>query len=164
MSNQHHIFCGGLAPTAGLSLNTLRLNLWGGGEHENVQLRIEDLHETLFRDIAPQFLDLVEIAAYVYCADQARRRTGQDTDTFGGDWRRDFNFHVPVRCIELWSRTEILEALIEVLDFVSDDSFSFTFHPATNAPAFQQYLGFATEGHSGREFERVVMFSGGSTL
>lgn len=161
MSNEHHIFCGGLTPTTKLSANNLSLNLWGGGEDENVQLRIEDLHETLCRDIDPQFFDLVEIAAYVYCADQALRRTGQDTDTFGGDWRRELHFHVPVRCIELWNRADIQEALIEVLDFVSDDSFSFTFHRAANAPAFQQYLGFATEGHSGRAFERVVMFSGG---
>lgn len=161
MSNEHHIFCGGLTPTAEPAANNLRLNLWGGGEDENVQLRIEDLHETLCRDIAPQFFDLVEIAAYVYCADQALKRTGQDTDTFGGDWRRDFHFHVPVRHFELWSRPEIQQALIEALEFVSDDSFSFTFYRATNAPPFQQYLGFATAGNSGRAFERVVMFSGG---
>lgn len=53
-----------------------------------MQLRIEDLHETLCQDIPKQFFDLVEIAAYVYCADQALKRTGQDTDTFGGAWRR----------------------------------------------------------------------------
>ena len=144
-----------------VSDNILKLNLWGGGEDENVQLRIEDLHATLCRNIPEQFFDLVEIAAYVYCADQALRRIGQDTDTFGGNWHRGMHFHVPVRCVDLWNRSEIKEALTEALTFLSDDNFTFTFSKAQHAPAFQQYLGFSAHGHTGRGFERVVMFSGG---
>jgi 7-cyano-7-deazaguanine synthase in queuosine biosynthesis len=162
MSNEHHILCGGLSPgTAAITGDVLNLNLWGGGDDENVQLRIEDLHETLYRDIPQQFFDLVEIAAYVYCADQALRRTAQDTDTFGGEWRRSIHFHVPVRCVDLWNRDEIKGTLVDVLGFLSDDQYTFNFHPAKRAPAFQRYLGFSTESHSGRNFERVVMFSGG---
>jgi 7-cyano-7-deazaguanine synthase in queuosine biosynthesis len=162
MSKQHHILCGGSAPAAKLNTgDVLRLNLWGGGADENVQLRIEDLHKTLYRDIPPQFFDLVEIAAYVYCADQALKRTRQDTDTFGGDWRRHLHFQIPVRCVDLWNRSDIKDALIQLLDFLSDDNFTFHFHRAERAPAFQQYLGFASEAHAGRDFERVIMFSGG---
>ena len=162
MSNDYHIFCGGLVPDAHYNASgVLRLNLWGGGEDENVQLRIEDLHATLWRDIPQQFFDLVEIAAYVYCADQAVKRTGQDTDTFGDDWRRNLHFHIPVRCIDLWNRKDIKEALIQVLNFLSDDHILFSFHQAEHPPEFQQYLGFAAGTDSGRSFERVVMFSGG---
>ena len=162
MSNDHFILCGGLIPT-GLpdNCNILRLNLWDGGDDENVQLKIEDLHETLYRNIPEQFFDLVEIAAYVYCADQAIKRTGQDTDTFGDSWRRSLKFHIPVRCIDLWNRADIKQELVQLLNFLSDDDFSFHFSQAERAPQFQQYLEFSTETHSGRDFERVVMFSGG---
>lgn len=160
--SDNHIFCGGLVPTGHSGPDsTLQLNLWGGGEDENVKLRIEDLHETLCRNIPPQFFDLVEIAAYVYCADQALKRTGQDTDTFGGDWRRDIHLHIPVRCVDRWNRNDLKEALIQALNFLSDDHFEFSFYRAECPPAFQQYLKFTDEAHSGRAYERVVMFSGG---
>jgi len=159
MSNEHHILCGGTSVQ--VSGKPLTLNLWGGGDAENIQLRIEDLHKTLCRDIPQQFFDLVEIAAYVYCADQALKRTTQDTDTFGGDWRRNIHFHVPVRCLDLWNSPEIKASLENLLGFLSDDNYAFTFYPANRARAFQGYLGFSTENHSGRDFERVVMFSGG---
>ncbi len=160
MSEIHNILCGGQS-ASNVTESVLKLNLWGRADGENVQLRIEDLHETLCRDIPDQYFDLVEIAAYVYSADQALQRIGQDTDTFGGDWRRNMNFHVPVRCIDIWNSNEIKDTLVEALNFLSGENFTFTFSKAKDAPAFQQYLKFSSNGHTGRGFERVVMFSGG---
>jgi 7-cyano-7-deazaguanine synthase in queuosine biosynthesis len=139
----------------------LPLTLWAGKRSANtVTLEIEDLHEGLFRDVPAEFEDLLEIATYVYCADQATSRGGKDVDTFGVKWRRDFEFLIPVRAVNFWNRPEVKRCLKETLSFVSDDSYEFHFEQAKNAPAMQQYFrefGPKTAG----QIERVVLFSGG---
>lgn len=161
MKTEHHIFCGGLIPPKTTPGTSLKLNILGA-EDENVLLRIEDLNRSFYRTIDPQFLDLVEIAAYVYSADQATTRCRVDADRFGEDWRRDFHFHIPVRSPALWKSPEVISALTDLLTFLSDDHFTFNFSPSKKKAGYeQQYLGFENESHDGRAFDRVVMFSGG---
>ncbi|GEP42168.1 hypothetical protein BGE01nite_14590 [Brevifollis gellanilyticus] len=134
----------------------------GAKEDENVLLRIEDLKRSFYRDIEPQYLDLVEIAAYVYAADQATTRCFSDADRFGEDWRRDFHFHIPVRATGLWKSQEVISALTNLLTFLSDDYFTFHFSQSTKPNDLeQQYLEFDNESHDGRPIDKVVMFSGG---
>lgn len=162
METEHHIFCGGLIPPKATPGIPLKLNIFGAEEDENVLLRIEDLNRSFYRTIDPQFLDLVEIAAYVYSADQATTRCRVDADRFGEDWRRDFHFHIPVRSPALWKSPKVISALTELLTFLSDDHFTFSFSPSKKEADYeQQYLGFENESHDGRAFDRVVMFSGG---
>lgn len=90
MANERSILCGEVPydkmPFGGE--NPLCLHLWGA--KENVSLHISDIREHLLRDIPSPFQDLIEIATYVYCADQAVSRGGEGVQNFGADWRRRF--------------------------------------------------------------------------
>ncbi len=162
-NTEHTILCGGINP-AGLKIRgtVMLLNLWPGtGTKQCVRLKIEDLHEQLCALAPIQFHDLVEIAAYVYCADQLASRGGKDVDTFGAHWRRRFHFHIPVRAVDRWNTPAVKDTLRQLLEFLSDDFYDFTFYPAKNAPGIQKYLGLDEKGALKFNAERVVMFSGG---
>ena len=124
MHAEQTILCGGLAlPPKAKAEEPIRLHLLNGPPGEHVRLRIADLHQSLCRNIPSVYHDLVEIAAYVYSADQAVKRSGQDTDTFGAKWRQRLHFHIPVRCPDFWTRTEVKNALTDVLNFLGDHFF-----------------------------------------
>jgi 7-cyano-7-deazaguanine synthase in queuosine biosynthesis len=162
MEREVYIFCGGLSPGRRQDgQGVLCLNLWAGSKDDNVVLRIDDIHERLLREIPEAFHDLSEIAAYVYCADQFITRIGQDADSFGGKWRRRMHFHIPVRRPDVWQRPDVQSQLIDLLEFLSDDHYTFTFKKAASAPAFQQYLGFTNASRTADQPDGVVMFSGG---
>ena len=136
MDNQQIILCGGqtLAKSDGKAA-VLRLNAWSARDKpDHVGLKIEDLHTKLYKPVPRQFEDLMDIATYVYCADQATSRGGKDVDSFGGNWRRRFHFHIPVREPDLWNAKELKQTLIDTLHFLSDDYFDFTFTAAKNPP------------------------------
>jgi hypothetical protein len=163
MSNEHVILCGGIQPAGSITnsaAGSLALDLWSEGKN-NVTLRIEDIHARLLQDVPPVFLDLLEIATYVYCADQATFRGGIDVDTFGGHWRRKFRFHVPVRCFDIWRSEQVQILLRRTIDFLSDDTFEFTFYPATKTPSLQKYLGLTGVDAPKSPPEQVIMYSGG---
>jgi len=161
MATERIVLCGGVslteAPKAGVG--TLALDLWGRNGKANVELKIEDIHAPLGRNIPPVFHDLVEIATYVYVADQATRRGKKDVDTFGGSWRRAFEFHIPVRVPDLWNGAEVKRVLCATLGFLSDDHYEFTFYPASNPPGFQMYL-VGGDGWLGQP-DQVMLFSAG---
>lgn len=153
------ILCGGLPlPKASPGMdNALPLNLWG--KQANIKLEIGDIHGPLWKNVPPIFHDLVEIATYVYVADQTAKRIYQDTDTFGGAWSRSLHYHIPVRCPEQWNSPEINRQLRETLEFLSDDNITFTFYPAHKPQEFQLYLDGAPEDI--KQPDQVIMFSGG---
>lgn len=163
MNTEHTILCGGLS-ASGISAfgELMPLSLWPThGGKPSVKLVIEDLHERLCQTVPKQFHDLIEIAAYVYCADQQASRGKKDVDTFGAHWRRRFHYHIPVREPELWRTPAVSDALRDLLGFLSDDTYDFTFHPAHGAPRIQQYLGLDEKGAKKFDAERVMLFSGG---
>lgn len=160
MNRDFQIICG-QGPAKIHSESIVNLNLWEGADGDNITLRIEDIHQSLIRDIPAQFHDLVEIAAYVYCADQVIRRTHQDVDSFGGTWRRNFDFSIPVRQPDLWNSPEVVNSLTDLLSFLSGDAYQFTFTKATQIPDFQRYLGFDERSMKQQPPEQVIMFSGG---
>lgn len=162
MPTERLILCGGLPlPSKSVSGDPIRLHLLHGPPDEQVSLRIADLNHTLCRNLPPVYHDLVEIAAYVYSADQAVRRSGQDTDTFGERWRQSLEFHIPVRQPAFWNRPEVLSSLTEVLNFLGDHFFRFKFVQAINPVEFQQYLELDTPSVAGPRYNQVAMFSGG---
>ena len=156
MANERSILCGDVSygdlPFGGD--NPLRLHLWG--KNENIFLHISDIREHLLCDIPSAFHDLIEIATYLYCADQAVTRGGNGVQNFGADWRRRLFFRIPVRNPDLWNSSPLKDQLIETLSFLSEDEYYFEFVKLTNEPQSQQHLEF--------EFsmpEEVVLFSGG---
>ncbi len=102
MSNERVILCGGLAAPAGVAKKAMvPPSLWG--KHQNVTLKISDISRKMAANIPPVLVDLLEIATYVYCADQATTRGAGNAKNYGAKWRRRFRFHIPVRKPDLWS-------------------------------------------------------------
>jgi hypothetical protein len=164
MQAKHIIPCGGLT-AGGLAKDgaqVLALNLWSGRRDGNdIELKMEDLHKRLYKAVPAEFEDLLEIAAYVYCADQATSRGGKNVDGFGDAWRRHFVFTVPVRKPAFWNRADVLKVLRETLEFLSEDYFDFEFVAGKSAPRMQEYFPKLVPGGPGDGVEGVVLFSGG---
>ena len=64
MQEAKNIYCGGLTP-AGENYITLDVQ----GESQNIELKIETISKATISNIDDRSMDLLEIAAYVYCAD-----------------------------------------------------------------------------------------------
>ncbi len=159
MSKERVVLCGELADknSSGKKASPLCL----GGSHDNVTLKISDISEKMAADIPPVLIDLLEVATYVYCADQATTRGGDSSSDYGAKWRRRFQFHVPVREPDLWSSEPVLTALRDTLGFLSDDEYEFTFKKLNNPPPVSRYLDFDNGNASGFQAESVILFSGG---
>ena len=152
------VLCSGAKRAGGNS--TLRLAL--SGRSQNIRLKLEDISKKMVRNVPDLLIDLIEIATYVYCADQATSRGGPAQVGMGADWRRSFRFVIPVRNPDHWNHRSVLEPLCSTLSFLSEDDYAFEFEKATNPVSFQDYLEFGDDG-GGAAFkaDEVVLFSGG---
>lgn len=155
MSERTIVRCGGVsakqAPAPG---KALELDLQG--PRANVFLKVAAISQAMAANVPPLLLDLLEVAAYVYAADQAAGRGGPADS--GERWRRNFRFHIPVRKPEVWSGDAVGSALVDVLSFLSDDDYEFCFSQLDHGPTTQLYFD-----HFGQDFEadEVMLFSGG---
>ncbi len=130
------------------------------GPHRNVRLKLDHLGSQLSRDIPTRLVDLVEIAAMVYIADQVAHRGAHDVESMGACWRRHLHFEIPVRDHRFWVSAQVRSALVDLLSFLSEDSYEFTFSAYRDPPALDRYLDFGTD--AGRSAPRsVILFSGG---
>lgn len=152
------ILCGGSSAPYPATEQTIRLSVHG--DDVNVRLRIEDISRTMLSNIPDVLLDLLEVAAYVYCADQRLPRGSDKLTDFGRDWRRDMRFTIPLRQPELWQNPAVKDALTETLGFLSDDSYSFSFVRATK-PLAEKALYFSGLLEGNYQPDEVAMFSGG---
>ena len=109
------VLCGGVENSSPRTADELRLSLTG--PNANISLRIEDISRRMVADVPAELTDLLEVAAYVYCADQLVSRGGEATRALGGDWRRKLRFVVPVRKPELWTSVELKLGLERLLSF-----------------------------------------------
>ena len=121
------VLCGGAKRSGGTS--TLRLAL--SGRAQNITLKLEDISKKMVRNVPGLLIDLIEIATYVYCADQAISRGGPAQVGMGADWRRSFRFVIPVRNPDHWNRRNVLETLSSTLSFLSEDDYEFEFEKVT---------------------------------
>jgi hypothetical protein len=80
MPNERAILCGDVKAGSSKLWNDdpVLLRLWGADPE--VTLCIEDISEPLSANIPRRFVDLIEIATYIYCADQAISRGGAGVD------------------------------------------------------------------------------------
>ena len=163
MQDKRYILCGD-ATVKGKHKDSdrdLRLQISGRGGHGNVTLHIEDIHSKMFRSVPTQFHDLLEIATYVYGADQAIKRGADDVDNFGDAWRRDLHFVIPVRNPDFWATPQVLQTLRSTLGFLSDDNYQFEFVALKQDHAIQDYLELNDAQQMFGRPQQVVMFSGG---
>lgn len=159
MVSEFDIVCGGAQPELPPGDRTLiRLN--STGPAPNVKLRVSDISKAMLASIPDVLVDLLEIAAYVYCADQRCSRGSESLAGFGRNWRRQMHFVVPVRQPDLWNSIEVAGSLREMLGFLSDDFYTFSFVQAPDGlPPRERYFdGF---GDGGFEPDVIALFSGG---
>jgi 7-cyano-7-deazaguanine synthase in queuosine biosynthesis len=150
--------CGGVdfLPTAEGDRRTLDVQ----GTARNINLRIDDISKALVSDIPDVMLDLLEVAAYVYCADQQTRRGSEYLTEYGEDWRREMVFRIPVRSQSIWQREEVGEGLANMLGFLSDDHYTFEFVPA-QFPLAEKEAYFCNLTDGADQPDEVAVVSGG---
>ena len=75
MINPRVILCGGVQPTGTLAArDVMSLALHGG--NANVHLKLSDISSAMASNVPGVLVDLIELAAYVFAADQAVKRGG----------------------------------------------------------------------------------------
>ena len=141
MAEPQLVLCGGLrravAPRAWWRACQLPLEIGGGAD---VHLALDQLTDRMCAAAPDVAVDLLELAAYVYAADQAVTRGGTAEVDYGDNWRRRYRFEVPVRCPAVWGRPDVRAALGAALEFLTDDVYEFGFHPAESPRPSSQYL------------------------
>jgi len=134
------------------------------GNKPNVHIQFENVARVFRQDLSPRLVDFLEIASYVFTADCATSRGKKWTDDYSTEpWGRDFAFVIPVREPDFWDTAKIKGLIEEVLGFLSNDKYSFTFVPLERDRADQQpYFQFGDlKDWPFHCPERVLMFSGG---
>ncbi len=152
------VVCGGLpAPHS-----ALRLDVNAPDRSPNkVNLHLADIARPLADNIPDILTDLLEIAAYVYCADQFTSRGSAAMSHMGADWRRRFSFKIPVRRPDVWSGEAVCRALVETLGFLTEDEFAFEFVAQEALSGLEPYLGFSDPSAQAILPDEVILFSGG---
>lgn len=152
------VLCGGTDPPIKLSETTKSIRLDSRkGKSQNVVIKIVDIAKTLITNIPDTWADLLEIAAYVHCADQVISRGTDKIKTIDEEWYRELHFVLPVRQPDFWNRPELLESLSNTLYFLADGIFTFHFVKHPKPPPLQDYFDFGKVA----EAEEVLLFSGG---
>jgi hypothetical protein len=140
----------------------LSLRTFGPGQ--NINVVIDDIARAFQKHLTGRLADAVDIGAIVYAADSAVTRGGGWIDGAIEPWARDFRFEIGVRDVAFWKRREVHDALIDILNFIADDRFSFSFFQLENDRAAQQYLNLVPASPREWPFQdprRVLLFSGG---
>ena len=153
------VLCGGTF--VGLPRHQEALQLDLTGSRPNITLRLEDISRRMVANVPELLTDLIEVATYVFCADQLISRGGDMMRGMGSDWRRKFRFVIPVRSPNHWSSPGMLDTLTELLGFLCEDEFRFEFTELSGAPPFQSYLDLEREGPSAFQADEIILFSGG---
>lgn len=161
---EHLILCGSSDLTSRekvwRKVDPIRLST--SGTDANVNLRIADITDKMTAGLPDVAADLVELATYVYCADQATRRGGDTEFEYGHKWRRNFRFEIPVRRPDVWTDAKVKEPLTRTLSFLSDDDYEFAFTKLKHPPALAEYLEWDQASAATSGIEEVMLFSGGA--
>jgi len=115
------ILCGGVRAKGKRAKDAKVVELDTSLSNANIHLEISDITRKMVENLPPILTDILEVAAYIYCADQLVRRGGDKDVDFGAKWRREFNFHIPVREPDIWSTKPVMEKLAETLRALSGD-------------------------------------------
>ncbi|MGH6924649.1 MAG: hypothetical protein ACRED5_13005 [Propylenella sp.] len=131
------------------------------GPDASATLRLADIGRRLIATLPNVLVDLLEVAAYVYCADQRVRRGGPAARNLGQEWRRSLRFVVPVREPDRWSSPAVRDALERLLGFMSDENPRFEFIGARDPPSPDAYLDLSGGEIGPNAADEVILFSGG---
>jgi hypothetical protein len=162
MRHKRLFLCGGASRPRGVEypdgIQTEPLLLWG--DNRNIEFKISDIAQRMGAKVPDLYVDLLDIAAYVYSADQTTPRGGDGSRDMCARWRRDMYFVIPVRRLDFWSQQKVRETLTSTLDFLSDDNYDFRFVTLDHPPRVQDYFEFSKEDIV-FEPDEILLFSGG---
>ena len=105
-------------------------------------------------------LDLLELAAHVYCADRMSSRGSKGAVEYHA-WARSFHFAVKVRDYAFWKRSDVSACLSRALQFMTGDrEYRFSFQPghSTQRTGLFDDKQFRIENSQALN---VALFSGG---
>ena len=127
--------------------------------NSNIKLTLPNFVLDVFH-LPDRILDLLEIAAYVFCADRLTSRGSKDNVEYHS-WSRLFHFVIKVRDFDFWNTHDVKEKLKEALVFMSGDrAYHFTFQPGHSTPLVGPF-DTKTFQIEPQQNTKVILFSGG---
>lgn len=157
---EHRFYCG-LSEQQLLNYTVAGQCLFVDPDRANVALYVDDIRTRYRHDLPAYLIDLLELAAYVFAADNLTSRGGAKREKMASAWRRNFCLIVAVREPGLWSRPEVVEALVKALNFISDDNWTLGFVPAVKPANADAYFNLRPAEDDGTASSNIVLFSGG---
>ncbi len=125
----------------------------------NVRLGLPDFAQSVYH-LPDRFLDLLEIAAYVFAGDRLTLRGRKDTVEYHS-WARNLHYVMRVRDHAFWSRPDVQDALRAALLFMTgDQSYDFTFQPGHSTPPADLFDSEVFQVEAADSLS-VMLFSGG---
>ena len=125
----------------------------------NVRLGLPDFVQSVYH-LPDRFLDLLEIAAYVFAGDRLTLRGSKNAVEYHS-WARNLHYVIRVRDHAFWSRTDVQDALRAALLFMTgDQSYDFTFQPGHSTPPADLFDSEVFQVEAADSLS-VMLFSGG---
>lgn len=116
------VYCGELCKTDECSSSELNLiNKQIGDLEPNIVIDFDKFVRNP-ENLPPRIVDLLYIAACVYCADRMMHR-GERESLSNNAWARSFNFHIAVSDFDFWIDSKVQKALNDALTFMTGDRF-----------------------------------------
>lgn len=142
------------------STHSLDLNyLQKAGVKPIVRIGLPDFIRDVYH-LPDRVLDLLEIAAYVYCADRLVRRGAKSAVEYHA-WARSFRFLIRVRDHQFWRQPVVSDALSNALQFMTGDrEYCFSFQPGHSTPPTSLFDTEQLHLDSTGDLS-VILFSGG---
>jgi 7-cyano-7-deazaguanine synthase in queuosine biosynthesis len=135
-----------------------RVDLYLEGEHQNLEIKVQNIEHKVLSYLSPVAYDLLELAAVLYVTDTSISRGKKDV--YGHDWQRRIHIIMPVRKPKVWKSNQQL--LSELVTYLSGDAgITFDFRPHRRPKLGQQYLEFPSSAEGFQGARRAVLFSGG---
>lgn len=128
------------------------------GNTRNVNLELPNFIKSVYH-LPDRMLDLLEVAAYVYCGDRLTKRGTTDELEYHA-WSRSICYKVKVRDITFWKQKTVKEALSKAVEFMSGDlKVDFEFEAGHSTPPTSLFDSESFEISS--QPTNVLLFSGG---
>lgn len=160
------VFCGELCESNTCDSSTINLL---HRDMNDIAANITIGFEKFVRDpetLQPRILDLLQIAAYIFCADRMANR-GSRSSVNNDSWARSYEINVPVMDYDFWNDSKVSNAMSEALQFMTGDrKYIFKFHMATESILElknKQLSLFCGEFEGIEEADKIdiMLFSGG---
>ena len=129
------------------------------GGSANVKLGLPNFVRDVYH-LPDRTLDLLELAAYVYCADRMSSRGSKAAVEYHA-WARSFHFVVKVRDYTFWRRSDVSACLSRALQFMTGDrEYKFSFQPGHSTPRTSLFDDEQFQMENSQDLN-VALFSGG---